>query len=1386
MLRKWLGKRRIGAWLAAALMVASALLGVAPFLMAYGSQSGHAGSSPTAPLQPAGPGCYPTLISAGATQVANAALSVTVGGSTGDYVVASVYAFNQSHVFYTPTVADSDHSTITQLATFNYLPAASRPGNFTIFSFVMAGSGPDTVTAATLHENALVLWSMAVLVFPAASTVSQINLTAETPTADSISVVAPACSALLVMSNAWDNFNPSTGYAATPGWGTLFQGSNNEADQAMFLMNNTTLGGTVAASPIDVFAGPAGSTILGELSVTATPVPCTQSESSGNVAGGGGTVSTPVTAVAGNTILVWTVLAGASTNTNGYDAYVSEGGNAPTASGWYGTLSFTQIPDAANGNYTSYYVPEAIWIATAPVNTTYAVTTSISGQSLAVIATALCTTNTAVDSVSNPPGSITSAVPGAWSSTSGDPWNEFLTSTTDYFVGFVFVYGTGCSGNSGSSTLPMVTFQTGADHCGQPTYGAQITSLAAGDYNGAATWFTTGDDFSADGVALAATGIPSPPTDLNAMAVSTSQVVTTWDNPSAYPSLTDNHDLIFAGSSCSSFLYDQDIGSVVTTYEWNGLVASTTYSFEVTASNSMGQSSVSACATATTEAPPNPASCAAQSISIATAANWLALCAPIDWQNFTLPHFPTASATQEVNIVVDGVPNLDNPVVTDRGPNGQMTAFYIVWTGGASWLASYDLQTSTYTLLHQWAILNFQTAPDMLHAYVSPYGTVPYVFTVGTDNSSIVHVEEYWLTNGTYVDRTTAISGGVNANGGGYAANGYAWFYNTDTGSGTAYIIDPWDGQVWSRSLPNSPDENSIVFIPTTQTVVNEASLGNNTVYMEPWTFNVTTDTFAYKPVWSPAYSGSLSAGVENDMPWFFKVFPNGTVETWGENADSGSSSTTFHTFVLWTFANVARDHETALLQDGKSGTGDQATVALWDSSGYSLNGYDHEGSTPQYQSPFNNPLNQSDIYASNSAWFNSFMTTTAWGWGSDASSPYWDDAWDFEAVSGWEFMTQTGAKTMLYWLPTYNSTEFSAYDITPVTETGTSVSLAWGPLPNGTTAENISYGTSENILNHNLAIGPYTSDGVYGLSPNTTYYFEVTAWDGTTELNITDEVSVMTVGPATAPTGLMATAITTTRIDLTFNNPVGESLTQDVFYIWLGPGCTNLWSSGNTVSPAGGPNTVSVTSLQPATRYYFNVTAYNSTGPSPPSNCANARTLTPTPPSLTVSAITATTFTEAWTVGGWLNITVAYLDFVTSCGIGARQVGVWTYASGIVGSPAEITSGQVVSSFYNISLALNETFTVGHTIYVSLYVETPSHASYTFSCTAVTFTGSVPPPPGPPGASCGPVCIGALITVAGVTSLLLSYYFILGGKRGREPQRARIPRRSQGRSRGS
>jgi hypothetical protein len=134
------------------------------------------------------------------------------------------------------------------------------------------------------------------------------------------------------------------------------------------------------------------------------------------------------------------------------------------------------------------------------------------------------------------------------------------------------------------------------------------------------------------------------------------------------------------------------------------------------------------------------------------------------------------------------------------------------------------------------------------------------------------------------------------------------------------------------------------------------------------------------------------------------------------------------------------------------------------------------------------------------------------------------------------------------------------------------------------------------------------TSYAVTGLTGRTTYYFDVTAVTSAGESQPSNEASAA-VGPAPAlgtPTGLTATTLDSSRVQLSWSAPPPDSLTLVGYNIYEGTS-----RGGESFSPVNSfpltATSFAVAGLTGGTTYYFDVTAVTSGGESQPSNEAFA-----------------------------------------------------------------------------------------------------------------------------------------------------------------------------------
>jgi hypothetical protein len=229
-------------------------------------------------------------------------------------------------------------------------------------------------------------------------------------------------------------------------------------------------------------------------------------------------------------------------------------------------------------------------------------------------------------------------------------------------------------------------------------------------------------------------------------------------------------------------------------------------------------------------------------------------------------------------------------------------------------------------------------------------------------------------------------------------------------------------------------------------------------------------------------------------------------------------------------------------------------------------------------------------------------------------------------------------------------------------------VALSWNSV-GGATGYSVYRGTAsgmETLLQGGLSAAGFTDTTV---TNGTTYFYRVAAVSGTTESVPSSEVSATpqwTV-PA-APSGLTATAASTSQIDLTWADNSDDEA-RFVIEWATDNGFTTGLGSANVGANA---TTYSATGLTEGTAYYFRAHATNPAGPSADSNTATATTQTP--PAGT--GLVATYFDNRNFTGTRFTRTDATLDFDWGTASPAVGIGADTFSVRWVGQVRAIESG--------------------------------------------------------------------------------------------------------------
>ena len=190
--------------------------------------------------------------------------------------------------------------------------------------------------------------------------------------------------------------------------------------------------------------------------------------------------------------------------------------------------------------------------------------------------------------------------------------------------------------------------------------------------------------------------------------------------------------------------------------------------------------------------------------------------------------------------------------------------------------------------------------------------------------------------------------------------------------------------------------------------------------------------------------------------------------------------------------------------------------------------------------------------------------------------------------------------------------------NLTATAVSATQINLAWTNNDTSATGTKI-YKSTDGVnftWSYTMAQG-VSSYSVQNLSPSTTYYFKVAAYNSAGTSAFSNTVNATTMAVPANPTNLTATGTSASQINLAWtNNAVNPAATNIAVYKST-DGVNFSWSY--TLSPTA--SSFSVTGLTASTTYYFRIRAYNANGTSGYSNTSSATTSPTTAPTLPPNA---------------------------------------------------------------------------------------------------------------------------------------------------------------------
>ncbi len=192
------------------------------------------------------------------------------------------------------------------------------------------------------------------------------------------------------------------------------------------------------------------------------------------------------------------------------------------------------------------------------------------------------------------------------------------------------------------------------------------------------------------------------------------------------------------------------------------------------------------------------------------------------------------------------------------------------------------------------------------------------------------------------------------------------------------------------------------------------------------------------------------------------------------------------------------------------------------------------------------------------------------------------------------------------------------------------SFSANWNAVTGGT-GYRIDVATDNGFTNilgsyNNLDVSNVTTYSVTGLSPNSTYYYRVRAYNTGGTSSSSNIISQLT--PSGPPTAIAASNIQSSSFSANWNAVAGA--TGYRIDVATDNGFTSILGSYNNLDAAN-VTTYSITGLSPSTTYYYRVRAYNGGGTSDNSNTISQQT-TPAAPTATAAAnVQSTGFSANW-----------------------------------------------------------------------------------------------------------------------------------------------------------
>jgi len=216
---------------------------------------------------------------------------------------------------------------------------------------------------------------------------------------------------------------------------------------------------------------------------------------------------------------------------------------------------------------------------------------------------------------------------------------------------------------------------------------------------------------------------------------------------------------------------------------------------------------------------------------------------------------------------------------------------------------------------------------------------------------------------------------------------------------------------------------------------------------------------------------------------------------------------------------------------------------------------------------------------------------------------------------------TSTDTLTVTYTIPP----PAEPTGLTATATSSTQINLTWTDASNNESGFKLERKTGAGGTYAQIAT-PATNATSYsdtGLAASTTYFYRIRSTNTAGDSAYSNEVSATTQSPPpppAAPSGLTATATSTTQINLTWTD---NATTETGFKLERKTGAGGTYAQ--IATPAANATSYSNTGLTASTTYFYRIRATNAAGDSAYSNEVSATTQSPPPPPAAPSGLTAT-----------------------------------------------------------------------------------------------------------------------------------------------------------------